>query len=191
MALVLSQLGKSKALARRRYRQFVLEKRNEAHQEKYYKVKDQRYLGEDEFIEKVEKLKKSQEPVHWDIPIEEIARKVMDRMEIPPQRLYSMSRDRRGAYGRGLVGYLGRKLAGFRVKEVAQHFKREPMMMSLGIRKIENLLQMDKELAQRVEAMEVDLIKGMKKKCYYNCLTPISIRAIINGNIDSTRKRDN
>ncbi len=49
-------------------------------------------------------------------------------------------RDRQEAYGRNLAAYLARKLAGFGVKEIAQHFKREPMTISLGIKKVENLL---------------------------------------------------
>jgi hypothetical protein len=49
-------------------------------------------------------------------------------------RLFT-GRDRREAYGRNLVAYLARKLAGFGVKEIAQHFKREPMTISLGIKR--------------------------------------------------------
>jgi hypothetical protein len=49
------------------------------------------------------------------------------------------------------------------------------MTVSFGVRKIENLLQRDKNLARRVEAMELDLRKKGKKKIFYcNCLTPLS-----------------
>ena len=164
--MVLSQLGRSKALARRRYRHFILEGLKEGHQEKFYRVKDQRYLGEDEFVEKIEEMRKSPEGGYWEIPMEEIAREVMDKMGIPEDRLYSLSRDRRGAYGRGLVGYLARKLAGIRVKEIGRYFKREPMTISFGVRKIENLLQRDRGIAQRVEAMELNLRKRGKKKYF-------------------------
>jgi len=51
---VLGQFSKNKSLARRRYRQFVWEGIPSGHQEKYYKVKDQRYLGEDGFINQIE-----------------------------------------------------------------------------------------------------------------------------------------
>jgi len=165
-ALVLSQLGRSRLQARRRYQQFVLEGVSEVHQEKYYKVKDQRYLGGDEFVEKVESLKRGSEPVFWEIAIEEIAREVIYRMKVPADRLYSMTRDRLGAYGRELVAYLARKLVGLRVKEIAQYFRREPMTVSLGIRKIEELLHRDKDLARRVEAMELNLRKKGKKKYF-------------------------
>ena len=51
---VLSQFGGNKGKARKRYREFVLGGLGLGHQEKYYEVKDQRFLGEDEFIERIE-----------------------------------------------------------------------------------------------------------------------------------------
>src|SRR4030043_1826470 len=78
--MVLGQLGRSKALARRRYRHFILEGLKEGHQEKFYRVKDQRYLGEDEFVEKIEEMRKGPEGGYWEIPMEEIAREVMAKM---------------------------------------------------------------------------------------------------------------
>ncbi|MBI5967013.1 MAG: hypothetical protein HY882_04025 [Deltaproteobacteria bacterium] len=81
--LVLSQFGKNRSLAHRRYQQFVLDGLTAGHQEKYYKVKDQRYLGEDEFVEKIEGLRKSHEPAYWEIPLAEIVREVVNGMRIP------------------------------------------------------------------------------------------------------------
>ncbi|MDI6754616.1 MAG: hypothetical protein QME78_09525 [Thermodesulfobacteriota bacterium] len=64
---VLSQFGKSKYLARREYRQFVLDGLPMGHQKKYYEVKDQRYLGEDEFIDQIERKKTSVDPAIFEI----------------------------------------------------------------------------------------------------------------------------
>jgi len=166
VGMVLSQFSRRKGLARRRYRHFVWEGLKERHQEKYYKVKDQRYLGEDEFVEKIEGMRKSAEGGYWEIPLEEISRQVMDEMGIPEDRLYSLSRDRLGAYGRGLVGYLARKLAGVRVKEIGRYFKREPMTISFGVRKVENWLLRDRDLARRLEALELALQKRGRKKYF-------------------------
>lgn len=57
---VLSQFGKNRRDALRGYRKFILDGLDMGHQEKYYKVKDQRFLGEDKFVEKVEGLKKGE-----------------------------------------------------------------------------------------------------------------------------------
>jgi hypothetical protein len=71
-----------------------------------------------------------------------------------------------GAYGRGLVDYLARILVGSSVKDIAQHFKRKPMTISLGVKKIENLVQRDRELARRAELMETNLQKNGNKKYF-------------------------
>jgi len=60
---VLSQLGNDKRIARRRYRQFLLEGLGLGHEDKYYEVKDQRFLGADEFVERIESGKAMEEPV--------------------------------------------------------------------------------------------------------------------------------
>ena len=164
--MVLSQFSKKRSFARKRYRQFVSDGMGTGHEQKYYQVKDQRYLGEDEFVEKVEGLKKSHEPSYWEVPVENIVEEVIRSAGIPRHRLYSLTRDRQGAYGRNLVAYLARKLAGFRVKEIAQHFKREPMTISLGVKKVEELLHRDRDFSKRVEIMEMKLREKSKKKYF-------------------------
>jgi chromosomal replication initiation ATPase DnaA len=85
-------------------------------------------------------------------------------MEIPRDQVYSLTRGRKGALGRNLAAYLARKLAGFRVIEVARHFHREPMTLSLGVKKVESLLQSDRALAKKVEIMKRNLTEKSKKK---------------------------
>jgi chromosomal replication initiation ATPase DnaA len=87
-------------------------------------------------------------------------------MGIPRDQVYSLTRGRKGAWGRNLAAYLARKLAGFRVIEVARHFKREPMTISLGVKKVENLLQREKAMAKKVEIMERNLMEKSKKKYF-------------------------
>jgi hypothetical protein len=55
------------------------------------------------------------------------------------------------AYGRNLAGYPARKLVGFRAKEIVQHFQREPMTISLGVKKVEKLLQRDRDFSRPLE----------------------------------------
>jgi chromosomal replication initiation ATPase DnaA len=66
--------------------------------------------------------------------MENIVLEVVRGTSIGQDQLYSLTRDRQGAYGRSLVGYLARKLAGYRLKEIALHFRREPMTISLGVK---------------------------------------------------------
>ena len=164
--MALNQSAGKRSLARKQYRQFVSDGKETGHEEKYYQVKDQRDLGEDEFVEKVEGLKKSHEPSYWEVPVANIVGEVIRGAAIPRDRLYSLTRDRQGAYGRNLVAHLARKLAGYRVKKIAQHFQREPMTISLGVKKVEKLLHRDRGFSRRVEIMEMNL-RGKSKKKYF------------------------
>jgi chromosomal replication initiation ATPase DnaA len=109
--------------------------------------------------------------VFYEISIEEIVKEVEHRIGIPRDWMYSRSRDRRGAYGRSLVGYLARKLSGCLVKDLGKHFRREPMTISQGITKVEDLLRRDEGLARKIGLIERALVgKGRKKYFISNAL---------------------
>ncbi len=61
--------------------------------------------------------------------------------KIPEDKLYSVASDREGARGRGLVAYLAKTMSNYRVKEIASHFKREPVTIGEGVLKVEDLLE--------------------------------------------------
>jgi REP element-mobilizing transposase RayT len=163
---VLSQFGKKKSLARRRYRRFVLEGLHSGHQGKYYEVKDQRFLGEDSFIDGIEVEKGDGEETVYDIPIEVIAQEVSRTTGIAQNRLYSLNRGREGAHGRSMVAYLARVISGCMVVDVARHFQRSPMRMSQAIIQFENELRKDEHLRKTIEKLKEDLIKRGKKKYF-------------------------
>jgi putative transposase len=163
---VLGQFGKKKSLARRRYRRFVLEALHSGHQEKYYEVKDQRFLGEDSFIDGIEVERGDREVPVYDIPIEVIAQEVSRATGVGRDRLYSLTRSREGAQGRSMVGYLARVISAYMVKDVACHFQRSPMRMSQAIIQFENKLRKDEQLRKSLEKLKEDLIKKGKKKYF-------------------------
>jgi chromosomal replication initiation ATPase DnaA len=134
------------------------------HQAKYYEVKDQRFLGEQEFLERIESKKATDESVLFEIPLEDIVGEVDKTVGITRDRIHSLSRDRKGSLGRSLVAYLARKLSGYFIKEVARYFHREPAMISQGMMKIENLLRADEDFAEKVQMIERKLIRNRRKK---------------------------
>jgi len=162
--LVLIQFGGSRAIARRRYREFVLDGLNLGHQGRFYEVKDQRFLGGDDFIKHLESRRVAEGPVRFDIPMEEIVEEVSGQTGVSKERIYSLSRDRKGAYGRAVVAYLARKLGGYLVKEIGGFLGREPMTISEATIRLEHRIQGDEELAKRIDFLEKHLIKGRKKK---------------------------
>ena len=44
---------------------------------------------------------------------------------------------------------------------------REPMTISLGVRKVEKLLQRDRDFSRRIEIMEMNLREKSKKKYFF------------------------
>jgi len=65
-----------------------------------------------------------------------------------------------------MVGYLARGLAGQRVKEIAEHFRRSPMRISQAIIEMEERLHHDDSLKRVVNRLEKDLSKDAKKKYF-------------------------
>lgn len=88
MRTLLGQFGRHKSLARRKYREFVMERVDGEHEKKYYEVKDQRYLEEESFIDRIEGQKREVENAVYDVSIEVIAWKVSKVTGITQESVY-------------------------------------------------------------------------------------------------------
>jgi len=142
------------------------------HQEKFYEVKDQRYLGEEKLINRIEDQKRERERVVYEIPMEVIVGGVSKACGVSIDRLYSMSYERKGAHGRGIVGYLARGLAGEMVKEIAEHFRRSPMRISQAIIEVEKRLCKDESFRKNGGKVGEGFDQASEEKIlYYDCLT--------------------
>ncbi len=161
---ILDQFAGNRALARRRYRQFVWEGVSSGHDERYYQVKDQCYLGEESFIDRVEAERKEGGSWVYEIPMEAISREVCRTTGISEDKLYSGTKGREGARGRAIVGYLARRGAGCTVKEIADYFNRSSVSIGEGIMKVEDLVWRDKSFEEALRNMEENIVKGRKRK---------------------------
>ena len=68
--------------------------------------------GEDTFVEHVHRRLNEQAPFVYNLSLGEIVSEVSTVLNISTDLFYSPSRNRQGALGRSIVGYLGRKLGG-------------------------------------------------------------------------------
>ena len=161
---VLGQFSDSRSLARRKYRRFVWDGISMGHEEKYYRVKDQRYLGEEAFIDRIEMEKKGAESWVYDVSLEAITQEVSRPTGITGDKLHSATRGREGAHGRGLVGYLARKISGYMVKEIGEYFGRSPVAIGEAIRRIEGLLRKDTSFEKAIKRMGKNVIKEKRRK---------------------------
>ena len=100
----------------------------------------------------------------YDVPKEDIAKAIGKELGVSHELMYSLTRDHQGALGRSLAAYLGRKLSGYSIVDMARHFERDPSVISQQVVKAERLLLEDGKLAKRIDRVEKELILGRKKK---------------------------
>ena len=75
-----------------------------------------------------------------------------------------MTRNREGAWGRAIVGYVGKKLCGYSTKSLAEYFHREPVVMSRGIGRVEGRMGTDKTFEARLQELEGAITQGRRRK---------------------------
>ncbi len=75
-----------------------------------------------------------------------------------------MSRNRMGASGRSIVGYLGRKLAGHPLRSIADYFRRDSVSLCQGIAKLEKRMMEQDGFKKKLMGLEKNLVEGHKRK---------------------------
>jgi len=161
--LLLGRLSNREIEAVRAYSRFVEKRLSEGHPEDLNLLRDQMILGSKEFVLAVQRrLDDGTSPV-YDIPLQEIVESVASVLLIPRELFYTLSRNRQGAWGRAAAGYLARKLAGYQIKAVAEHFDRDPVVISQGIKRLEQRLRQEKETVRTFTALEEALTCNRKK----------------------------
>ena len=163
-AYLLGQFSSNAEVARNRYRRFVEDRLDQGHRDDFYAVKEQRLLGDENFVERIHRTAKEETPHFYEVSLSELVSYVSSALGLPEQILHSSSRDRRGALGRALVAYLGRELGRLRLKDVAEYFKRDPAAISQAISRVEEEIQEEGSLSKTVYQIKARLTRGRKKK---------------------------
>jgi len=155
---ILAQFSNKKKVAIKEYERFVKGHIGQGHREDFYGLKDQRFLGEDTFVEHVHRRLNEQAPFVYNLSLGEIVSEVSTVLNISTDLFYSPTRNRQGALGRIIVGYLGRKLGGHQIKGTAEHFNRDPVVISQGIKRLESKLNKGESFAKTMISIETSLI---------------------------------
>jgi len=124
---VLDQFSDRKGTAIRKYDLFVRARLTQGHRDDFYETRDQRFLGDDKFLEDIQRHVNQHFPFVYEITLEEIVSQVGSTLGLPMELLYSHTRNRQGAWGRAVCAYLGRKLGGYQIREIAERFNRDPV----------------------------------------------------------------
>jgi REP element-mobilizing transposase RayT len=160
---LLAQFSNKKATAKREYGRFVRSRISQGHRGDFYELMDQRFLGTDEFVEDIRRDLKERRSFVYDISIEEIVSDVGLVFNISKDLLYSSTRNRPGALGRSVVGYLAKELANHPFKETAEYFNRDPVVISKGIKGLEKKIREDETISTAITVLQESLTKNRKK----------------------------
>lgn len=162
---ILARWSKRKRQAVAAYEQFVLDGIEQGHREDYYRVKEQRYLGDEEFVENVERRVEKVERV---FPIRMTVEELVDRIgreygRTAPEIL-GRGRGRKQAELRAIVCYVGREIGGLKLTQAAKVFARDISALSMVVKKLEGRMLKDEPLRRRVQKLCTSLVGEGKRK---------------------------
>jgi putative transposase len=162
---VLPQWGKSRAQAISGYRRFVLDGLKDGHRDDLYQVVDQRYLGDDGFVERVEQREPDREERQIvDISWAEIRDRVCKQFGLPSAAVLHRGRGREIVRVRRVMAWVGRELGGLTGQELAKELHQDPAVVSRGLGKLAEELTSKPELRGVVETLYDSLRKGRRPK---------------------------
>ena len=156
---LLSLFAEEKVHARRAYAEFVKRRIREGHKKEFYQVEDQRFLGDEKFIEGVTKFINERITKKHTIPLDKIVSVVGLHLEIQGELFFTHTRNRQADWGRSVVGYLGKKLCNYGNGVIAQFFKRDPSVLTKGILNVQDRIISDKVLKKKLEKIERELVE--------------------------------
>ena len=162
---VLPQWGKSRAQAVLGYRRFVRDGLNHGHRDDLYEVVDQRYLGDEAFVEKVEQREPENEaPQIVEIRWTEIRDRVCKQFGFPAAAVLHRGRAREIVRIRRIMAWVGRELGGFTNQDLAKELKQEPAVLSRGLGRLAEELASNPQLRALVQTFCNGLRKGRQPK---------------------------
>lgn len=132
-ALVLSQFGRQVGRARQAYIRFLEDGLALGHAGKYYQTVDQRFLGDERFIKKVEQRTGASRNIKVrprQVPFPRLLETIAQAHGVAPEVLVRPGRQRAWVRARAMLVYLAREWSGLRAKEVGQRLHRDPSVIS-------------------------------------------------------------
>lgn len=138
---------------RRGYRSFVQEGVKEGHNEEYYQVQDQRFLGSKGFGEKMAGQLNEVDHARAKRPIREVLRELTRRLEIEPGVLGGADRGWGTSKMRAMVAYVLVRRLGYRLTDAAPHLGRDLATVSSLIFRFSERIKVEERTRKEMEKL--------------------------------------
>ncbi len=130
---VLAALAESVGRARRAYLRFMAEGKGSGHQADYYDVRDQRFLGDKDFVERIDERVRSEREIEVPGPrakFSQLLRLTAEAYGMRERDLVQAGRQRKWVRPRSMLVYLAREWGRASVKEIGQRLHRDASIIS-------------------------------------------------------------
>ena len=135
------------------YRNFIRDGIRGGHQEQYYELQDQRFLGTESFGEKLQETEV--EPTSRKRkPIQAVIKSFARKLRVSEAQLCSADRSWRISQSRTMVAYVLVRRQGYGLKEVANYLKRDPSTMSVLIGRLAERMEKAKKIRREIESLD-------------------------------------
>jgi REP element-mobilizing transposase RayT len=161
--------GGSPRQAIQAYQRFMREGLETGHQERYYEVKEQRYLGEEKFVENVYRaLDEGAENRPVKITMGEIMSELAAEVGLSMGVLLGKGRGREESKIRAEAAYVGREVGGISQTEAARYLGRDLSTVSLALKRVEEELAASVSRRKRMDQLCARLRQGRRIKYQIN-----------------------
>lgn len=134
------------------YRSFIRDGMKEGHQEQYYDLQDQRFLGTEGFGEKLQETEEPPKPRRRK-PIQAMIKSLAQKLAVSEAQLCSADRSWKLSQSRTKIAYVLVRRQGYGLKEVANYLKRDPSTMSVLIGRLAERMVQDSGVQHGLEQL--------------------------------------
>jgi len=130
---VLMLFDRQRGLARQAYRKFVMEGLSQGHQARFYDTVDQRFLGDERFLEDVDRRTTHSQNLAIrppKVPFGKLLIAIAQLHAVVPRALLAPGRQRAVVPARAMLVYLARQWGQMSAQELGQRLRRDPAMIS-------------------------------------------------------------
>jgi len=130
---VLGELAKFVGQARLAYLRFMTEGKGSGHQPDYYDVRDQRFLGDERFVEQIGERIRAEREIEVPGPkakLSELLRLTAEAYGVSERELVQAGRQRKWVRARAMLVFVAREWGRASVKELGRRLHRDPSVIS-------------------------------------------------------------